>query len=855
MMRALRPGPGGDLACGPRHGGVELPAEAASFVGRQSELARLDGLLRTSRLVTITGAPGVGKSRVALRAAREAAARYPGGVRLAELSGVPVASAAERLFQEVAAALGASRPEPGASQPEPGSPWRETVIGWLRELSLLLVLDTCEHVIDACAVLAETIVREAPGVTLLAVSRQPLDLPGEATFRLLPLPVPEPGAGAGSAGAGGDAVELFARRAAAAVPGFRVTDENRADVIEVCQCLDGLPLAIELAAVRLRALPLSQLASRCEGGSSLVTGGRRGTVDRHQTLAHAIGWSYDLCSPPERALWERLSVFAGPFGLDAAEAVCAGEGAGGDPPAAGQVAETIVRLVDKSVLLREPAITGEEGEPARYRLLGPMREFGARRLAEREDAGLVRGRLVARYAGLARSSGDPFLQPGQRGRYLMLRAGHRNITAALEYALDGQPGRPCRERDGAAIAASLGAYWLASGRLAEGAGWLSRAAAVCPGDSAGRARALTARTFLETFRGHHGDAVRDATVAGQIAERPGRERLAARARLGLVLALTFAGRAEEAAAAAGEAGRLLEPLGDSAGLCVLDLELACLASAAGDPGAAIARAEAGLDRLGHRQDGQGGDLWLRGWLHLAAALALAARPGAEAACAEPLGRAMRAARELGDVVGTTFAIEAYGWLAARSGRASRAAWLLGAAARQWEVIGARLGGVARLEELHQQAAGACRETLGGRFEPLLRLGRRQQLERAAALAAGDEDGGDEDAGDGSADEHSAEDGAGPGRGDPGRGDPGRGDPGRGDPAAAGGAAAALLTRRERQIAELIATGLSNREIAERMIISKRTVDAHVEHIFGKLRLRSRVQLTVWLRERSGGFRQ
>lgn len=827
MKRSLRPDPG--LAHGrpgnDRRDSGQLPAESASFVGRETELARLAVLLRTSRLVTVTGVGGVGKSRVALRAARAATGRYPDGARLAELSAVPGASAAERLPEVVAVALGAPSPSgtPAGETAGDGTTadgtadsaaWLDILIGYLRDRSMLLVLDTCEHLVDACAILAETILREAPRVTLLAASRQPLDLPGEATYQILPLRVPAPGSG--DTDTNSDAVELFSRRAAAAVPGFTVTAENRADVIRLCQRLDGLPLAIELAAVRLRALPLSQLASRCEDGFSLVTGRRRGTVDRHRTLARAIAWSYDLCAPPERALWERLSVFAGPFELDAAERVCAGEGL-----PASHIAETVVRLVDRSVLLREPALPWEEGETTRYRLLGTMREFGGRQLAEKGQADLVHGQFVARYATLARSFDDRLLEDGQRGRYRKLRAEYPNIKAALEYALAGQHSSLRRKQDGAALAVSLRAYWLVSGALAEGTDWLSRTTILFPGDTTERAAALVARAFLGAFRGHHAEAVADASAAGQIASRLGEATIAARAHLTLALALTFAGRLEEASAAAREAGRRLESLGDRTGLCVLDMQLAHLANAAGDPDAAIARAGAGLDRLGpsgsgHDASGHDGELWLHGCLHMATALALVTRHGKEGACADALGMAVRAARELGDVVGAAFAIEAYAWLAARAGRAERAAWLLGAAARLWETVGGRLAGAAPLEELHRQAAEASRTALGIRYDALLRRGGQQPLEQAAALAADD-----------------AVD----------------------LPCPADAGPPAVLTNREEQIAGLVASGLSNREIAERMVISKRTVDAHVEHIFAKLRLRSRVQLTVWLRDRSDGCRR
>ena len=292
-----------------------LPPQTSGFVGREAELARARELLRQSRLVTITGPGGVGKTRLAVRAAGEAAGGFRDGAHLIELSAVhdPGLLAHTLAARLTIAELSNAKFDQGSQL--------DRLLGFIRERELLLILDTCEHLIDACAALADSILREAPGVTILATSRQPLDAAGEAVLQLSPLPVPDPGAdSAGKA----DAVELFAQRAAAAVPGFTVTPENLADVITVCRRLDGIPLAIELATVRLRALPLHQMAERIDDRLRLLTGGRRSGTPRHQTLRAAIEWSYSLCTPAEQLLWARLSVFAGGFDIAAAEAVCAG---------------------------------------------------------------------------------------------------------------------------------------------------------------------------------------------------------------------------------------------------------------------------------------------------------------------------------------------------------------------------------------------------------------------------------------------------------------------------------------------------------------------------------------------------
>jgi predicted ATPase/DNA-binding CsgD family transcriptional regulator len=354
------------LVTRPRPG--ELPVEVTRFVGRQNELAELAGLLRTARLVTVTGPGGVGKTRVALRAATAAAEDFPDGTCLVELSGL---HDPELLASTVASCLG--RPEAESRSQ------LDAIIDYLRGQRMLLILDTCEHLIDACAMLADVLLR-ATQVTVLATSRQTLDVPGEHTCAIPPLPISAGPISAGPISTGpvsagpvwgqGDAVGLFAQCAAAVVPGFAVTDANRADVIRLCQRLDGLPLAIELATVRLRAIPLGQLAERLQDRFRLLTGGRRAALPHHQTMRAATEWSYDLCSPAEQLLWARLSVFAGSFDVEAVEQVCAGE-----PLDRKDVLSTLIGLVDKSVVLRV-----DDGG-TRYLLLDTIREFGAEKLA------------------------------------------------------------------------------------------------------------------------------------------------------------------------------------------------------------------------------------------------------------------------------------------------------------------------------------------------------------------------------------------------------------------------------------------------------------------------------------------
>jgi predicted ATPase/DNA-binding CsgD family transcriptional regulator len=787
----------------------QLPAEVTGIIGRKAELARVAALLDSARLITVTGPTGIGKTRVALRAAAQAAGNYRDGICLVELSGLRDPA---RLATAVADCLGLTESDP--SSPD------EAVFNYLRDRRMLLILDTCEHLIDACAALAEEVLREASGVTLLATSSQPLDVLGEYTCLIPPLPVPAaPEAAIGgvpaiashpgpaSQAAGADAVELFAERAAAALPGFRVTAANRADVMRLCQRLDGIPLAIELAAVRLRALPLPELTKRLENRFQILNSGRRGAVPRHQTLRSAIEWSHELCSPAEQELWARLSVFAGTFDAGTVQEVCADPGV----PREDTIA-TLVGLVDKSVLLRE----GLDG--TRYRLLGTLREFGAERLAAGSSEAAVRGRLIARYLRLARHFEEHFLDDNQLAMVAELRSERASIRLALDYALGDRPGQG--EREGADLVLALHAYWTMSGLLAEGVHWLGKVIDRFGHSSLRRALALSIRGMIATHQGDIPAAIADIREGIEIATERGNDLIIARGYLHMNLALAFAGRHEEAAAAGAEAARRMEAVGQRSGLIILQAQLAHLSQLSGDAERAVGQCAAGLAMLGE----QSTEVWIHSYLHLVAGFALFQQPAKAAECAAEVRNALRAKQELGDVTGVAYALEALGWLAARDGRHVRAAWLLGAAGPLWAHAGGRLGNTAILEGYHQAAARSARANLGDkRYTTVAASGTRRPLAVIIGHAIADVD----------------ELARGTESGGAGGGVPG------GEPAGSSGG----LTAREHEIAFHVASGLSNREIAAKLFISKRTVDAHVEHIFGKLGISSRVQLTVWLHDR------
>ena len=410
---------------------------------------------------------------------------------------------------------------------------------------------------------------------------------------------------------------------------------------------------------------------------------------------------------------------------------------------------------------------------------------------------------------MATSFDEHFLDDDQLARYRELRREHASIRAALQYSLGHGEGE--RAGDGAALAVRLDGYWQISGLLPEGRYWLGKAAGLFPQPSAERAWALGVRGRLGTFQGEVAAALADIRESIGLATRLGEDLAAARGYLYLNLALTFAGRRDEAVAAAAEARRRMRALGCRSGLISLQPQLAHLHQVAGNLDQAAVCCERGLAMLGAGS----GERWVTSYLNLVSGLALFQRPGREGDCAAAVREALLAKHELGDTVGIAYALEALGWLTARAGRPEHAAWLLGAAESLRKRTGSRLSDIAALEVPHRRCVRRIRRALGDRrYAAAHALGAGHPLDlvvRRAVDTAGD---------------LLAAPPAGP---------------------------APALTRRELEIAAMVASGLSNREIAARLFISKRTVDAHVEHIYAKLEVSSRVQLTVWLQDQAPGI--
>ena len=401
--------------------------------------------MESARLVTLTGAGGAGKTRLGLQVAAELLDGSGDGVWLVELAAVTDEDAVAPAISE-ALRLAA----------QPGRPALETLLDALALQDVLIVLDNCEHLIGGCAKTADAILRRCPRVHLLATSREPLGIGGEIIYRVPSLSLPGPGdSGSGTPGSS-DAVALFVDRARAHGVGLSVDEQTGPLVVSVCRRLDGMPLAIELAAARLRSMSLAELHDRLDQRFRLLTGGSRTALERQQTLRATVGWSYSLLTGAEQVLLARLSVFAGGFGLDAAEAVC---GFGGVD--ALEVAELLGSLVDKSLVVAEPA-----GGTLRYRLLETIRLFAAERLAEAGDdeAAAVAAAHCAHFLAVAEAAAAHLTGPEQGSWLARLDADQANLRRAAEHAA----GRP----DGTALVLRLGValdrYWRARSRRAGG---------------------------------------------------------------------------------------------------------------------------------------------------------------------------------------------------------------------------------------------------------------------------------------------------------------------------------------------------------------------------------------------------
>jgi predicted ATPase/Tfp pilus assembly protein PilF len=487
-LRALGQELSGALPAAPREartaGPNNLPAETTSFVGRAREVAELKRLLAANRLVTVTGPGGCGKTRLALRVAADLLSGYPDGVWLTELAGL---SDSSLVPQAVATALGVRE--------EAERSIGDALVAHVKSRQLLLLLDNCEHLVAACAAITDSLLRAAPGVRVLATSREPLDLPGEARWVIPPLSLPaagEPLPATPDRALQYEAVRLFEERARAALASFALSERNAGAVAEICAELDGIPLAVELAAARVNVLPPAQILARLRDRFRLLTGGSRAAAPRQQTLRATVDWSYEMLAPPEQTLFNRLSVFAGGLTLEAAEAVCSGDGI--EEP---EILDLLAQLADTSLLVPEEGVAGA----ARYRLLETLREYGREKLAasgEERDA-------LRRHNGFYLSfveRAEPEYTGSEEALWIgRVAEAHDNLRRALRHAIDsGEADTALR------YTSALWSFWWLRGIWSEGRIWLTAALALAPDAPASlpRVRSLHGMAVLARGQGDFG---------------------------------------------------------------------------------------------------------------------------------------------------------------------------------------------------------------------------------------------------------------------------------------------------------------------------------------------------------------
>jgi predicted ATPase/DNA-binding CsgD family transcriptional regulator len=775
--RSVREGAAGRRRPGlgrPRH---NLPEPLSSFIGREAALAELERLQGATRLLTLTGPGGVGKTRLALQLAERLLPAYRHGAWLVELA----ALAEPRLVPAaVAAALGVHE--------QAGRPLVETLAARLARRELLLVLDNCEHLLTACAGLAERLLRGCPGLRIVATSRQPLGMAGETRWLVRPLALPAEAGGPAARLSDGEAVRLFVERARAVRPDFALTDRTASPVAEICRRLDGIPLAIELAAARVGLLAPEQIAARLDDRFRLLTGGSRNALPRHRTLRALVDWSHDLLSEPERVLFRRLSVFAGGWTLEAAEAVCHEQDA----------LELLGQLVEKSLV----AVDHQPAAP-RYRMHETVRHYALERLEESGEAADVRRRHLDFYRALVEAAEPRLFGAEQQELLARLEREHDNLREALRRAAEG--------RDvelGLRLAGRLWRFWQVRGHLREGHAWLdrllSRPDAATP--TAGRATALNALGFLAFLQGDY-DAAR----------RPLEESLAIRRALddrrGVVESLTNLGlllrcrdRYEPARSHLEEALAQSRALGDPTWEGRVLNNLARLAFYAGDYVEARALHEASLAK--ERLVGNSWDIAIaQGDL-----ADVAHATGDHAAARSLYAESLALWRVLRDERGIAQCLEGFALLDATAARPERAVRLLAAAALLRRRI-AEPPSPARRMRLAQLLATA-RASLGEQaYDEVRAHGQAMSLEGAVRYALG------------------------------------RTQPEAAPTGAAAEPDHAGLSPREREVAAWVARGLTNRQIAAALVIGERTVDTHVRNILGKLGFDFRAQIASWATER------
>lgn len=761
-----------ETSAGPRH---NLPAQPSELIGRQQDVASLtEQITRPDvRLVTLVGPPGIGKTRLALAVASDLIERFFDGVYFVDLA--PVDNP-DQVAPTIAHALGL--------RDSVQLPPMQRLVGYLRERQILLVLDNFEQVIAASpqisALLAGTL-----SPKLVVTSREVLRVRWEHSFVVSPLDVPDvrlrP---APDSLASNPSVALFVQRARAVRPEFALTPANATAVSEICRQLEGLPLAIELAAARTRVFEPDGLVTRLRQRLDVLGSGGRDLPSRQRTLREAIAWSDSLLSPDERVVFRRLSAFVGGWDLDAAEVVC------GDDTASAPVVELLTSLVDKSLVRRE----GRTGSQARFAMLEVIREYAHGQLVMSGDLNAVRQRHIAHYLALAETAEPELWGPNQIAWLDRLESEHDNLRAALRGSLEEFGDIETALR----LSGALWKFWWVHGHLTEGQRWLDEALARSQGQaSAARAKALSGSGNFARYRGdpERSVALHEESLAVQ--RKIGNQRGIGTSLQNLGMAWWGQKQYERARALLEEGLAQYRDIGDTHGVALALNNLGLVARDLGDLDRAAALHEESLalrrtlgDKLSiaHSINDLGVVVGDRGDFGRAAALH---REG------------LVIFRSLMDTLEIGVCLERLAWMASAQKQAGLAAQLFAAAERVRQVIGVTLP--LPYEADHERWLTQTRRQLGeGTFQAAWSTGSNLTLEEVMDLAQ--------------------------------TGAPGARPEGEPTP---------VLTTREREVVALVARGLSNRQIADRLVISERTAEAHVANVRAKLGLSSRAQIAAW----------
>jgi predicted ATPase/DNA-binding NarL/FixJ family response regulator len=754
-----------------------LRGELTEFVGRRAELVLVRQALGSARLLTLIGPGGIGKTRLAIEAASSARRAFSDGVGVAELGGLRDPAL---LVPEVARSLGLA---------DKSARWAVASLSdRLASRRVLLVLDQCEHLADACAVMADALLRACPGLRIVATSRHVLRVAGEVTVVVPPMAVPtDCSSAAPEELLCYEAVRLFADRAAAVLPGFAVDTENGATVAAVCRALDGIPLAIELAAVRMRSLSPQQVLARLDQRFQLLSGGGPADQPHHRTLQAALEWSYSLLTEAEQAMWRQMSVFAGSFDLDAAEAVCAGEGI-----AARSVVDLVDGLVAKSILSHAAG-----NAKARYRLLGTIGEFGLQKLRAEGNEQPFRARHRDWYTALAarREAFGP-----RRAEWITdLDTDHENLRAAIEFCVSD----PREVAAGAALACHLWRYWETHGHLTEGRRIMAALLERLDETAEVRPQALWVAGFLALVQGDAAGARALLEAALAAARQAGDDQSVAYSSGFLGYAMHWLGEEDQGHALAENALALHQRSGDQVGVVLAQMQIGFIHLCAGE-------APSAADWFGEcaRTCESSGNTWYHAYARwgLGVAALLMADHGAAAG---PVRAALDSMRKLDDPMGVVLCLDALAWIAVAHDQAPRALTLRAAADAAWAAIPATPQPA--LRKHHDAALAAARDAVTeSAFAAAVARGAAMSRAQAIAYALGEPARPKARSGTGLAPAH----------------------PGR-------------LTRREQDVAMLVARGLSNGQIAGELVISARTVETHVQHIMDKLGVSTRAQIAAW----------